>query len=170
MLAGDPAVPTHGSDVDTATSLAPQTASTWRQAVGSGSRPMYRPRRSTQKSTRGLVTTKCFVPILQPVIRRFLVGPKQCEITGVFTTANERTNVCRHPAPWGETPDDSPTNPANPKALSRRGPTALPADARAQPARDHQGRRRTDRQLTLSRRTSRQDSERLCAVRRANQT
>jgi secreted PhoX family phosphatase len=50
-------------------------------------------------------------------IRRFLQGPKQCEITGVFTTPDERTMFVgiQHP---GETPDDSPTDPANPKALS----------------------------------------------------
>jgi secreted PhoX family phosphatase len=50
-------------------------------------------------------------------IRRFLVGPKQCEITGVFVTPDEKTMFVgiQHP---GETPDDSPNDPANPKAFS----------------------------------------------------
>jgi secreted PhoX family phosphatase len=50
-------------------------------------------------------------------IRRFLQGPKQCEITGAFTTPDELAMFVgiQHP---GETPDDTPTNPANPKALS----------------------------------------------------
>ena len=54
--------------------------------------------------------------------RRFLVGPKQCEITGVFTTPDEKTMFVgiQHP---GETPDlPSPTDPrndpANPKLYS----------------------------------------------------
>jgi uncharacterized protein len=55
-------------------------------------------------------------------IRRFLVGPKACEITGVFTTPDERTMFVgiQHP---GETPDlpsasDSRNDPENPKAFS----------------------------------------------------
>ena len=50
-------------------------------------------------------------------IRRFLVGPRQCEITGVFTTPDERTMFVgiQHP---GETHDDSPTDPAKTKDLS----------------------------------------------------
>ncbi len=55
-------------------------------------------------------------------IRRFLQGPKQCEITGVFTTPDERTMFVgiQHP---GETPDlpsstDSRNDPANPKLFS----------------------------------------------------
>ena len=50
-------------------------------------------------------------------IRRFLVGPKQCEITGVFTTPDERTMFIgiQHP---GETPNETPNDPANPKAFS----------------------------------------------------
>jgi secreted PhoX family phosphatase len=49
--------------------------------------------------------------------RRFLVGPKQCEITGVFLTPDEKTMFVgiQHP---GERPDDSPGNPANPKEFS----------------------------------------------------
>ena len=55
-------------------------------------------------------------------IRRFLVGPKACEITGVFTTPDERTMFVgiQHP---GETPDlpsgtDSRNDPENPKQFS----------------------------------------------------
>jgi uncharacterized protein len=50
-------------------------------------------------------------------IRRFLTGPKQCEITGAFVTPDERTMFVgiQHP---GETPDDSPNDPADPKKLS----------------------------------------------------
>ncbi|MBC7837237.1 MAG: PhoX family phosphatase [Nitrospiraceae bacterium] len=49
--------------------------------------------------------------------RRFLVGPKQCEITGVFVTPDEETMFVgiQHP---GERPDDTPGNPANPKEFS----------------------------------------------------
>ncbi len=49
--------------------------------------------------------------------RRFLVGPKQCEITGVFVTPDEKTMFVgiQHP---GETPNESPNDPANPKAFS----------------------------------------------------
>jgi secreted PhoX family phosphatase len=55
-------------------------------------------------------------------IRRFLVGPKQCEITGVMLTPDEKTMFVgiQHP---GETPDlpsssDVRNDPANPKAYS----------------------------------------------------
>jgi uncharacterized protein len=50
-------------------------------------------------------------------IRRFLQGPKQCEVTGVFVTPDEKTMFVgiQHP---GETPDDSPNDPANPKRFS----------------------------------------------------
>ena len=49
--------------------------------------------------------------------RRFLVGPKQCELTGVVVTPDERTMFVgiQHP---GERPDDTPGNPANPKEFS----------------------------------------------------
>jgi secreted PhoX family phosphatase len=50
-------------------------------------------------------------------IRRFLQGPKQCEVTGVFVTPDEKTMFVgiQHP---GETPDDSPNDPADPKKFS----------------------------------------------------
>lgn len=49
--------------------------------------------------------------------RRFLVGPKQCEITGVFVTPDEKTMFVgiQHP---GETPNEAPNDPANPKQFS----------------------------------------------------
>ena len=49
--------------------------------------------------------------------RRFLVGPKQCEITGVFMTPDRRTMFVgiQHP---GERPDDQPGDPNNPKQFS----------------------------------------------------
>jgi secreted PhoX family phosphatase len=49
--------------------------------------------------------------------RRFLQGPNQCEITGVTVTPDEKTMFVgiQHP---GETPDDSPNDPDNPKRFS----------------------------------------------------
>lgn len=49
--------------------------------------------------------------------RRFLVGPNQCEITGVFMTPDRRTMFVgiQHP---GERPDDQPGDPLNPKQFS----------------------------------------------------
>ena len=49
--------------------------------------------------------------------RRFLVGPSQCEITGVFMTPDRRSLFVgiQHP---GERPDDQPGDPNNPKQFS----------------------------------------------------
>ncbi len=49
--------------------------------------------------------------------RRFLVGPNQCEVTGVFMTPDRRTMFVgiQHP---GERPDDQPGDPLNPKQFS----------------------------------------------------
>jgi len=49
--------------------------------------------------------------------RQFLVGPNQCEITGVFMTPDRRTMFVgiQHP---GERPDDLPGDPSNPKQFS----------------------------------------------------
>ncbi|MGQ0718483.1 MAG: PhoX family protein [Pseudonocardiales bacterium] len=49
--------------------------------------------------------------------RRFLVGPKGCEITGVVVTPDEQAMFVgiQHP---GERPDDMPSDPANPKEIS----------------------------------------------------
>ena len=66
-------------------------------------------------------------------IRRFLVGPKQCEITGVFVTPDERAMFVgiQHP---GETADESPNDPGQSEEITAPGPTAPPADVRARPA------------------------------------
>ena len=50
-------------------------------------------------------------------IRRFLVGPNQCEITGAFLTPDETTMFVgiQHP---GETADESPNLPSDPKKFS----------------------------------------------------
>ncbi|MGQ0744339.1 MAG: PhoX family protein [Acidimicrobiales bacterium] len=50
-------------------------------------------------------------------VRRFLVGPRQCEVTGAFSTPDERTMFVgiQHP---GERPDDLPGSPANPTEFS----------------------------------------------------
>jgi len=50
-------------------------------------------------------------------IRRFLVGPKQSEVTGVFMTPDAQTMFVgiQHP---GERPDDTPGNPSNPTEFS----------------------------------------------------
>ncbi len=49
--------------------------------------------------------------------RRFLVGPRQCEITGVVVAPDERAMFVgiQHP---GERPDDRPGDPANPTEFS----------------------------------------------------
>lgn len=49
--------------------------------------------------------------------RRFLVGPSQCEITGVMMTPDRRSMFVgiQHP---GERPDDQPGDPNNPKRFS----------------------------------------------------
>ena len=58
----------------------------------------------------------CADPVTRET-RRFLVGPKQCEITGVFVTPDEKTMFVgiQHP---GETPNEAPNDPANPKQFS----------------------------------------------------
>jgi secreted PhoX family phosphatase len=57
----------------------------------------------------------CAHPVTREV-RRFLVGPNVCEITGVFVTDDETTMFVgiQHP---GEAPTGS-NNPANPKRYS----------------------------------------------------
>jgi uncharacterized protein len=58
----------------------------------------------------------CADPVTRET-RRFLVGPRQCEITGVFMTPDETALFVgiQHP---GETPNEAPNDPANPKAFS----------------------------------------------------
>ena len=117
VLAGDPAVPAHGSDIDGDKFGSPDGI-----YVAPSGRLWIQTDVSTSTINSGVYAgfghnqMLCADPSTGE-IRRFLVGPKQCEITGVFTTSNERTMFVgiQHP---GETPDDSPTNPENPKALS----------------------------------------------------
>jgi uncharacterized protein len=117
MLAGDPAVPAHGSDIEGDKFGSPD---------GIYVAPSGRLWIQTDVSTSTINTGDyagfgnnqmlCSNPQTGEV-RRFLVGPKQCEVTGVFVTPDERTMFVgiQHP---GETPDDSPNDPANPKRLS----------------------------------------------------
>jgi uncharacterized protein len=117
VLCGDPAVPAHGSDIKGDKFGSPD---------GIYVAPSGRLWIETDVSTStinpgdyagfGNNQMVCANPSTGE-IRRFLQGPKQCEITGVFVTPDEKTMFVgiQHP---GETPDDSPTNPANPKALS----------------------------------------------------
>ena len=76
-------------------------------------------------------TTRCCAPI--PKAEKFAAswsGPKQCEITGVFVTPDERAMFVgiQHP---GETADESPNDPARPEEKQRlagrpnRRPSAL---------------------------------------------
>ena len=132
VLCGDPAVPAHGSDIDGDKFGSPD---------GIYVAPSGRLWIQTDVSTSTINTGDYAgfdnnqMPCSDPStgeIRRFLHGPKQCEITGVQVTPDERTMFVgiQHP---GETPDDSPANPANPK-LFAHGPTGTPADVRARPA------------------------------------
>jgi secreted PhoX family phosphatase len=68
--------------------------------------------------------------VLTGEVRRFLVGPAGCEVTGVTETPDGRTmfvNI-QHP---GETPSEL-NNPANPRAISNwpeQKPTGRPRSA-----------------------------------------
>ena len=117
VLCGDPAVPAHGSDFDGDKFGSPD---------GIYVAPSGRLWIETDVSTSTINTGAydgfgnnqmlCADPE-SGEIRRFLQGPKQCEITGVMVTPDERTMFVgiQHP---GETPDDSPNDPANPKKFS----------------------------------------------------
>jgi secreted PhoX family phosphatase len=39
-------------------------------------------------------------PATDATVRRFLVGPKGCEITGLTLTPDHKTSVCERSAPW----------------------------------------------------------------------
>jgi uncharacterized protein len=121
-LCGDPAVPAHGSTINGDKFAAPD---------GIYVAPSGRLWIETDVSSNTINTGDyagfgnnqmlCADPTTGE-IRRFLVGPKACEITGVFTTPDERTMFVgiQHP---GETPDlpsaaDSRNDPENPKAFS----------------------------------------------------
>jgi uncharacterized protein len=121
-LCGDPAVPGHGSTIDGDKFGSPD---------GIYVAPSGRVWIQTDVSTSTINTGDyagfgnnqmlCAEPATGE-IRRFLQGPKQCEITGVQVTPDERTMFVgiQHP---GETPDlpsasDSHNDPANPKGFS----------------------------------------------------
>jgi hypothetical protein len=116
-LCGDPAVPTHGSTIDGDKFGSPDgiyvapSSRLWIQTDVSASTI-----NTGDYAGFGNNQMLCADPATGE-IRRFLVGPKLCEITGVTVTPDEKTMFVgiQHP---GETPDDSPTNPANPKGLS----------------------------------------------------
>jgi hypothetical protein len=116
-LAGDPSVPAHGSDVDGDKFGSPDGI-----YVAPSGRLWIQTDVSTSTINAGDYAgfgnnqMLCADPE-SGEIRRFLQGPKQCEVTGVQVTPDERTMFVgiQHP---GETPDDSPNNPANPKQFS----------------------------------------------------
>jgi secreted PhoX family phosphatase len=116
-LAGDPAVPAHGSDIDGDKFGSPDGI-----YVAPSGRLWIQTDVSTSTINTGAYAgfgnnqMLCANPE-SGEIRRFLVGPKQCEVTGAFMTADERTMFVgiQHP---GETVDESPNDPANPKLFS----------------------------------------------------
>ena len=115
-LAGDPAVPAHGSTINGDKYGSPDglyvapSGRLWIQTDVSG---------STQNTGAyagfGNNQMLCADPESRET-RRFLVGPTQCEITGVFVTPDEKTMFVgiQHP---GEAPSGS-LNPSNPKQYS----------------------------------------------------
>jgi secreted PhoX family phosphatase len=116
-LAGDPAVPAHGSTI---------VGDKYGSPDGIYVAPSGRLWILTDVSTStinagdyagfGHNQMLCADPATKET-RRFLVGPNQCEITGVFVTPDETTLFVgiQHP---GETPDESPNDPTNPKRYS----------------------------------------------------
>ena len=116
-LCGDPAVPAHGSDINGDKFGSPDgiyvapSGRLWIQTDVSASTINM-----GDYAGFGNNQMLCADPATGE-IRRFLVGPNLCEITGVFVTPDERTMFVgiQHP---GETPDDSPTDPAKTKDLS----------------------------------------------------
>ncbi len=115
-LAGDPAVPAHGSTVVGDKYGSPDglyfapSGRMWIQTDVSASTI-----NSGAYAGFGNNQMLCADPNTKET-RRFLVGPSQCEITGVFMTPDEETMFVgiQHP---GE-PGSGLNNPANPKALS----------------------------------------------------
>jgi secreted PhoX family phosphatase len=126
-LAGDPTVPAHNTNFDGDKFGAPDgiyvapSGRLWIQtdvSTGSLERPWDSPPAFPSNDYRGFGNNQmlCADPSTGET-RRFLAGPRMCEITGVMVTPDERTMFVgiQHP---GETPDDSPTNPAKTKNLS----------------------------------------------------
>ena len=121
-LAGDPAVAAHGSTI-----IGDKFGSPDGLFVAPSGRLWIQTDVSTASLNTGDYTgfgnnqMLCADPTTGE-IRRFLVGPNQCELTGVMTTPDEKTMFVgiQHP---GETPDlpsssDVRNDPANPKAYS----------------------------------------------------
>ena len=121
-LCGDPEVPAHGSTIDGDKFGSPDgiyvapSGRLWIQTDVSTSTI-----NSGDYAGFGHNQMLCSDPTTGE-IRRFLVGPRQCEITGVFATPDEKTLFVgiQHP---GETPDlpsssDSRNDPADPKKYS----------------------------------------------------
>jgi secreted PhoX family phosphatase len=116
-LAGDPAVAAHGSTI-----IGDKYGSPDGLYVAPSGRVWIQTDVSTSTINAGAYAgfgnnqMLCADPSTKET-RRFLVGPKQCEITGCFATPDERTLFVgiQHP---GERPDDAPQDPANPKQFS----------------------------------------------------
>jgi secreted PhoX family phosphatase len=116
-LCGDPDVPAHGSDINGDKFGSPDGI-----YVAPSGRVWIQTDVSTSTINSGAYAgfgnnqMLCANPSTAE-IRRFLVGPSQCEVTGVMITPDERTMFVgiQHP---GETPDESPNDPANPKKFS----------------------------------------------------
>ena len=131
----------------TATSSGHPTASTSRRAAGCGSRPTCRrDRRSTAARYAGFGNNQmlCADPTTRRT-RRFLVGPDQVRDHRLLRHARRDDAVRRHPAPGRS--EQRTQRSGQPEAVQlvarrrrrRHGPLGA--------ARDHQGRRRRDRQL-----------------------
>ena len=148
-LCGDPAVPAHGSTIvgdkygsPDGLYVAP-SGRLWIQTDVSGSTI-----NAGAYAGFGNNQMLCSDPATRET-RRFLVGPRQCEVTGVFVTPDEKTMFVgiQHP---GEAPSGS-AEPCQPEAVQllagghRLGPAPLVG------ACDHQGRRRQDRHLISER-------------------
>jgi secreted PhoX family phosphatase len=121
-LAGDPSVPAHGSTIDGDKFGSPDGI-----YVAPSGRLWIQTDVSTSTIDRGDYAgfgnnqMLCADPYTGE-IRRFLVGPRQCEVTGVMVTPDERTMFVgiQHP---GEPPDlpssgDTRNDPADPKKYS----------------------------------------------------
>lgn len=116
-LAGDPAVPSHGSTI-----VGDKFGSPDGIYVDPNDRLWIETDVSTSTINAGAYAgfgnnQMLAADLGTKEIRRFLVGPKQCEITGVIMTPDARSMFVgiQHP---GERPDDSPGNPANPTEFS----------------------------------------------------
>jgi uncharacterized protein len=126
-LCGDPAVAAHGSTIDGDKFGSPDgiyvapSGRLWIETdvtTGSLERPWETPPAFPSADYRGFGNNQmlCADPSTGE-IRRFLVGPRQCEITGVTVTPDERTMFVgiQHP---GETPSETPNDPTKTKAFS----------------------------------------------------